>query len=273
MATKIIAELGLNFNGSLDIAKKLIDLACFTECDYVKFQKRTPELCVPEEQKNKPKETPWGTMTYLEYKNRMEFGEMEYKEIDEYCKSRKIKWFASVWDLPSCDFMKAFTKIGKIPSALIVNIELCQYARECFDFLIISTGMSTEEEIEKAVEASKPDVIMHCNSSYPAISEELNLNYIKWLKNKYPHIIQGYSGHEFGLITTIAAVVLGAEWVERHITLKRTMWGSDQLASVEPHGLMKLVKGIRSVEAAMGTGGPRQVLGSELEKRKSLRGT
>ena len=272
MSVKIISEIGINHNASLDITKKLIDLAAFTGCDYVKFQKRTPALCVPENQKNKPKDTPWGVMTYLEYKERMEFGEVEYKEIDAYCQSHKISWFASVWDLPSCDFMKNFVKIGKIPSALITNLELCDYARKCFDFLIISTGMSTEEEIEKAVEVAKPDVIMHTNSNYPALSEELNLNYIKHLQNKYPKIVAGYSGHEFGLIATMVAVALGAEWIERHITLRRTMWGSDQMASIEPHGLMKLVKGIHSVESAMGNGGPRQVLGNELKKRESLRG-
>jgi N-acetylneuraminate synthase len=273
VSTTIVAEIGINHNASLDIARKLIDVASFTGCDFVKFQKRTPELCVPEEQKNKPKETPWGIMTYFEYKKKMEFGESEYTEIDAYCKSHNIRWFASVCDLPSCDFMKKFSKIGKIPSALITDLELCRYARECFDFLIISTGMSTEEEIEKMVEVAKPNVIMHTNSSYPALTEELNLMYIEHLKWKYPHIIRGYSGHEFGLIPTMVAVILGAEWVERHITLNRTMFGSDQMASVEPHGLMKLVKGIRSVEKSLGSGGPREVSSRELEKRKSLRGT
>lgn len=273
MSTAIVAEIGINHNASLDITRKLIDVASFTGCDFVKFQKRTPELCVPEEQKNKLRETPWGIMTYFEYKKKMEFGESEYTEIDTYCKSHNIRWFASVWDLPSCDFMKGFSDIGKIPSALITNLELCKYAREKFSCLIVSTGMSTEEEIEKMIDVAKPDVLMHTNSSYPALTEELNLKYIEHLKQKYPKTIIGYSGHEFGLITTMVAVTLGAEWVERHITLNRTMWGSDQMASIEPHGLMKLVKGIRSVEKSLGSIGPRVVFGSELEKRKSLRGT
>jgi N-acetylneuraminate synthase len=272
MAVKIVAEIGINHNASHDVLTKLIDLAAFTECDYVKFQKRTPELCIPEDQKNKLKDTPWGQMTYLEYKQKMELGEQEYKFIDCHCSTHNIGWFASVWDLPSCDFIWKFVRMGKIPSALITNLELCKYARERFDFLIISTGMSTEKEIEQAMAVAKPDVIMHTNSSYPAVSEELNLRYISHLKDKYPKTTIGYSGHEFGLITTMVAVALGAEWIERHITLKRTMWGSDQMASVEPHGLMKLVKGIRSVEASLGSGGPRQVLGSELIKRESLRG-
>lgn len=270
---KIIAEIGINHNGDIEIAKKLIDVAVISGCDYVKFQKRTPTLCVPAHQRDKLRQTPWGEMKYIDYKKKVEFEKEEFDQIGAYCKNKGIKWFASVWDLPSVDFCAQYEEsIMKIPSALITNLELCQYARENCTTLIISTGMSTEQEIERCVDICNPDVIMHTNSSYPSKIEELNLCYIEYLKNKYPNREIGYSGHEYGLVTTFAAVAIGAEWVERHITLDRTMWGSDQLASVEPIGLMKLVKGIQDVKKSLGVSGPRQVLGSELSKRKSLRG-
>jgi N-acetylneuraminate synthase len=267
---KIIAEIGINHNGSVDLTKKLIDLASLTGCDFVKFQKRTPEICVPEEQKNILRKTPWGEMTYLEYKNKIEFGKKEYDEIDKYCQSKSIGWFASVWDQPSVDFMKQYTDITKIGSASITDLELCNYARKNNNSLIISTGMSTEKEIEDCVNSCDPDVIMHTNSTYPSKVEELNLNYIHWIKNKWNKQV-GYSGHEFGLATTFAAMSMGCTWVERHITLDRNMWGSDQMSSVEPQGLFKLVKGIRDIEKALGAGGPRVLIGSEIEKKKSLR--
>tara|TARA_R110000824_G_C15190966_1_gene674746 strand:- start:963 stop:1781 length:819 start_codon:yes stop_codon:yes gene_type:complete len=270
--TKIIAEIGINHNGSMEQAKKLINASKVAGCDFVKFQKRTPEICVPEEQKGKLRDTPWGEMKYIDYKHKIEFEKEEYDEIEEYCKVIGIKWFASVWDIPSIEFMKGYTNIGKIPSALITDHELMKAAREAFEVLIISTGMSTEEEIEEAVRVGKPDVIMHTNSSYPSKVEELNLNYITHLKEKYPDASIGYSGHEFGLTTTFATIPLGSEWIERHITLDRTLWGSDQMASVEPHGMIKLVKGIKDIEKSLGSTGPRKLLGSELSKRKSLRG-
>jgi len=270
MRVKIIAEIGINHNGSVDLAKKLIDTAVLAECDFVKFQKRTPDLCVPAAQKSRMRKTPWGEMTYLEYKKRMEFGFDEYREIDRYCAARGIQWFASVWDLPSVAFMRRFTNIVKVPSAMLTNDELLVACRTGFDLVILSTGMSTEAEIAHAVEVGQPDVIMHTNSSYPARVEELNLAYIAHLKAKYPHASIGYSGHEFGLVTTFAAAVLGAEWIERHITIDRTMWGSDQMASVEPGGLLKLCKGIRAIEAAMGDGGDRVIYESEYEKREML---
>ena len=272
MKTKIIAEIGINHNGDLNIAKKLIDVAVVAGCDYVKFQKRNPDVCVPEEQKNVMKDTPWGEMTYLEYKHRMEFNKDEYDVIDAYCKEKGIKWFASVWDEDSIDFMSKYTHIMKIPSALITQDNLLYHARERSKYLMISTGMSDEEEIEHAVKVSNPDLIFHTNSAYPSPIEDLNLNYILWLKEKYTDREIGYSGHEFGLIPTYASVVIGATWVERHITLERTMWGSDHMASVEPHGLIKLVKDIRSIEKSMGTKSPREVFDSELEKRQTLRG-
>lgn len=271
MSVKIIGEIGINHNGDLDLCKKIIDSAVLAGCDYVKFQKRNPDICVPEEQKSKPKSTPWGEITYLEYKYKVEFGKKEYDEIDKYCKEKKIGWFASVWDKDSVDFMSQYNSISKIPSALITNKELVEYARSKFDYLIISTGMSTEEEIELAVEYSNPDVIMHTNSTYPSPIDELNLEYLHWLKNKYKRET-GYSGHEYGLVTTFATIPMGVTWVERHITLDRTMWGSDQVASVEPAGLIKLVKGIRDIEKSLGGNSKRQLLRNELSKRKSLRG-
>ena len=273
MKTEIIAEIGINHNGDLDIAKKLIDMAVLAECDSVKFQKRNPELCVPEYQKNQPKSTPWGEMTYLEYKHRTEFGKEEYDEIDKYCKEKNIGWFASVWDKDSVEFMmkNCYTTWAKIPSALITDLELCKYAREHFSTLLVSTGMSTEEEVEECVEACSPDVIFHTNSTYPCPVDQLNLNYINWLQNKYPEKVIGYSGHEYGLTTTFAAVAMGARFIERHITLERTMWGSDQVASVEPIGLIKIVKAIRDIEKALGEVGPRVLLEGEKSKRKSLR--
>ena len=269
---KVIAEIGINHNGSVDIAKKLIDAAALAGCDYVKFQKRTPEICVPEHQKSVIRSTPWGEMTYLDYKYKVEFEKEEYDEIDSYCKEKGIGWFASVWDQPSSEFMAQYVDITKIPSALITDIDLCKRARQDSNTLLISTGMSEESEILDCIIACNPEVVMHTNSSYPSPVSELNLNYIKTLQKTHPDREIGYSGHEYGLVTTFAAVAMGATWVERHITLDRTMWGSDHVASVEPLGLLKLVKGIRDVELSLGDGGPRVCAGVELDKRKSLRG-
>ena len=268
MKVKIIGEIGINHNGDLKICKKIIDSAVLAGCDYVKFQKRNPDICVPEHQKSIMKDTPWGEMTYLDYKYKVEFGKEEYDEIDRYCKEKGIKWFSSVWDSDSVNFMSQYTDITKIPSALITDKELPQYARENFN-IIISTGMSTEKEIEQCIEQCNPDVIMHTNSTYPSPINELNLEYIHWLKKHGKEV--GYSGHEYGLVTTFATIPMGVTWVERHITLDRTMWGSDQLASIEPAGLFKLVKGIRDIESALGGNNKRQILPSELKKSKSLR--
>jgi len=268
--TKIIAELGINHNGSLEIAKKLIDVSIVAGCDYVKFQKRTPDICVPEHQKSKLRITPWGEIKYIDYKNKIEFGQNEYDELYNYVKDKPIDIFASVWDMESVDFMKQYTNIMKLGSASINDLKLCKYVRENCEKFIISTGMSTEEEIVCCIEACNPDVIMHTNSTYPSPVSELNLKYIHYLKDKWDAEI-GYSGHEYGLITTFAAVVLGVTWIERHVTLDRTMWGSDQLASVEPQGLIKLVKGIRDIELALGKVGPRNLFESEKSKKDSLR--
>lgn len=269
----IIAEIGINHNGNIELAKKMITIAKLAGCDYVKIQKRNPEVCVPNNQKDIIKSTPWGEMKYIDYKWRIEFSENDIIELVKYANDINISFFASVWDIDSVDIMKKYTKIGKIPSALITNIDLCKYARNNFDLLIISTGMSTENEIMECINHCNPDVIMHTNSSYPCNVSELNLNYIKHLQNKYPHKIIGYSGHEYGLVTTFAAVAMGAQWIERHITFDRTMWGSDQLSSIEPVGLFKLVKGIRDIESACQyPEGNRILFDNENSKKKSLRG-
>jgi N-acetylneuraminate synthase len=270
--TNIIAEIGINHNGSVDICKKLISTASVAGCDYVKIQKRTPDICVPQDQKNKIRSTPWGEMTYLDYKKRIEFNEDQISELIQYAQQHNITLFASVWDIPSSELMSQYCTITKIPSALITDIELCKHARDNFNTLIISTGMSTEEEIEKCVEACEPDVIMHTNSTYPCPVDEINLKYINWLHKKWPNKQIGYSGHEYGLVSTFASVAIGASWIERHITLNHNMWGSDHLSSLEPSGLFKLVKGIRDVESSMTQEeAPRVLLKSEQLKRESLR--
>jgi len=252
----IIAEIGINHNGDVNIAKKLIDAAFLAGCDAVKFQKRTPELCVPEEQRDVMRETPWGLMSYLEYRHRIEFGQKEYAEIDRYCKEKGIAWFASCWDVPSVDFILQFSPVCyKIASALLTDDRLLQYINSKERPMILSTGMSTIEQIRHAVSLLDQDrlIIAHSTSSYPCNTEELNLRMIQTLRQEFDCPI-GYSGHEVGLQTTYAAVMLGACSVERHITLDRAMWGSDQAASVEPGGFIRLVRDIRIVEQALGDG-------------------
>lgn len=271
---KIIAEIGINHNGDIDICKKLMFISKAADFDYVKIQKRSPDHCVPEEQKKKRKQTPWGEMSYLEYKHKIEFNESQIQELYRYAKEIDIELFASVWDIPSCRLMAKYTTIGKIGSALITNIELCKLARKLFKTLIISCGMSTESEIENCVTACDPDVIMHSNSTYPCPVQDLNLNYIKWLQKKYPHKVVGYSGHEFGCVTTYAAAAMGAKFIERHVTLDRNLFGSDQKSSVMPVGIFKLAKGIRAIEQATKYKPQKRILfEGELKKRKSLRKT
>ena len=256
----IIAEIGINHNGDLDIAKKLIDIAKVAGCDAVKFQKRNPDICVPEHQKSVQRDTPWGRMSYLEYKYKVEFGKEEYDIIDDYCQKRDIAWSASPWDLDSLNFLNQYNlPFIKIPSALLTDIDLVTESAKTSKKLIISTGMSTIEEIDDSVNAIKkanPNcelAILHCNSTYPAPNEDLNLHCIQTLNEKYQCEV-GYSGHEFGLTTTIASVCLGAKIIERHITLDRTMWGTDQMCSVEPQGLIKLVRGVKELSLALGDG-------------------
>jgi len=270
--TYIIAEIGINHNGDLDITKQLIDIAKVAGCDSVKFQKRNPDVCVPESQKSVMRDTPWGRMTYLDYKHKIEFGKEEYDEIDRYCKERGMRWSASPWDLDSLKFLQRYDiPYIKIPSALLTDDDLLQHCRYSGKRIILSTGMSTVSEIDKAVETihNCDYALLHCNSAYPAPNEDLNLNCIKMLKDRYNCEV-GYSGHEFGLSTTIASVCLGATIIERHITLDRTMWGTDQMCSVEPQGLIKLVRGIRELEDALGDG-VKQVTEKEKIIREKLR--
>ncbi len=270
--TFFIGEIGINHNGDLDLAKKLIDVAVIAGCDAVKFQKRTPELCVPAEQRNLMRETPWGIMSYMDYRYKVEFGEKEYAEIDRYCKEKGITWFASCWDEPSVDFIDQFEPACyKIASAAVTNDQLIRYHVDKGRPIILSSGMSTMDEIKHAISLLEPNKILiaHCTSSYPCKPEELNLQMIKTLASEFDCPI-GYSGHEVGLQTSYAAVVLGASFVERHITLDRAMWGSDQAASVEPSGLMRLIRDIRVIEQAIGDG-RKKVYDSELGMIKRLR--
>lgn len=268
----IIAEIGLNHNGDIDIAKKLIDAAVLAGCDAVKFQKRTPELCVPQEQRDIMRETPWGLITYMAYRYRVEFGEKAYTEIDNHCRERGIIWFASCWDEPSVDFIEKFDPAcHKIASASLTDDALLKHIDAKNRPMILSTGMSTMEEIAHAVSLLDPDrlLIAHSTSTYPAKPQELNLSMIHTLQDAFDNPI-GYSGHEVGLQTTYAAVALGACFVERHLTLDRAMWGSDQAASVEPHGIARLVRDIRVIESALGDG-IKRVYESEVPIIKRLR--
>ena len=268
----VVAEIGINHNGSLDIVKKMIDGAKRAGCDAVKFQKRTPEICVPKDQWSIERDTPWGRMTYIDYRHKVEFGKEEYMEIDHYCKKLGIVWFASCWDLEAVDFMEEFDPpIFKTASASLTDSELLKRHAKLNKPVLVSTGMSTMEEIEQAVGLFGFDhlLIAHSTSSYPCKYEELNLRMITTLREKYPVPI-GYSGHETGLSPTWAAVALGANFVERHITLDRAMWGTDQAASVEVDGFYRLVRNIRDIETALGDG-VKKVYESELSARRKLR--
>jgi sialic acid synthase SpsE len=268
----IIAEIGINHNGDIAIAKQLMDVAVETGCDAVKFQKRTPEICVPEEQKSIPRETPWGTMTYFEYKKRIEFEQPEFEQIDAYAKKIGIDWFASPWDVPSVAFLEGFNvPCQKIASACLTDSELLTAINKTKTTTILSTGMSSIEEIDKAVSLlnNVPLAIAQATSTYPAEASELNLRALQTFAEKYK-VPVGYSGHERGLQVTIAAVALGATFIERHITLDRSMWGTDHSASLEPEGLKKLVRDIRIVELALGDG-KKKVYDSEIPIRAKLR--
>jgi N-acetylneuraminate synthase len=269
----IVAEIGINHNGSVELAKRLIQGAARAGCDAVKFQKRTPELCVPREQWHVERETPWGRMTYIDYRHKVEFGKAEYQAVDRYCRELNIMWFASCWDEVAVDFMEAFgPPCYKAASASLTDHLLLQKKKATGRPLIISTGMSTAEEIESAVLKVGTDnlLIAHSTSTYPCPPEQLNLRMITTLKAMYPTCPIGYSGHEVGLSPTWAAVALGASFVERHITLDRAMWGSDQAASVEIGGFMRLVQNIRDVEKALGDGRKR-VYETEMGQRRKLR--
>lgn len=268
----ITAEIGINHNGDLAIAKRLIDIAAEAGCDAVKFQKRTPDKCVPLQQREHMRETPWGYISYLEYRRRIEFGHDEYVEIACYCRERGITWFASCWDEESVDFAEKFDPpCYKIPSACLTDAILLRRVRITGRPIILSTGMSSMAQIRAAVKILGRErlVITHCTSTYPCQLDELNLRLIQTLRREFDVPI-GYSGHEVGLPSSVAAVALGACYLERHITLNRAMWGSDHAASVEPQGLERLVNYIRSVEAALGDGDKR-VYESELPVMRRLR--
>jgi N-acetylneuraminate synthase len=269
----VIAEIGVNHNGSVEIAKELIKQAHHAGVDAVKFQKRTPELCVPKDQWEIMRETPsWGYISYIEYRRKMEFQQEEYAEIDRYCKELGIDWFASVWDEPSIDFLEAFNPVCyKVPSASLTDHGLLSSLQKTGRPVILSTGMSTMEQIRKSVELLDMDklVLTHATSTYPCDPSELNLNMIETLRAEFPCPI-GYSGHEVGLITSVVAVALGACMVERHITLDRAMWGSDQAASVEPQGFERLVKYVHVTQQALGDG-VKRVYDSEMPSLRRLR--
>jgi N-acetylneuraminate synthase len=257
MSIFIIAEIGINHNGDLNIAKDLIDMAIDASADAVKFQKRTIDLVYTKAFLDSPRESPWGN-TQREQKEGLEFGLEEYKEIDRYCNEKGIEWFASSWDLESQKFLKQFDlNYNKIASAMIVYEDLVKEVASEGKHTFISTGMTNENEITKAVEDFRsvncPFTLMHCVSTYPMKDEDANLNSIKTLRNKYDCNI-GYSGHEVGLAVSYAAAALGITSLERHITLDRAMYGSDQASSVEPVGFRMLVAALRKIEQAMGTG-------------------
>lgn len=269
----IIAEIGINHNGSLELAKKLVEEAAAAGCDAVKFQKRTPELCTPRDQWNLQRDTPWGRMTYINYRHKVEFGYDEYAAIDKHCRERNIDWFVSCWDEPSVDFMEQFNPgVYKFASASLTDHALIAKVKATGRPYILSTGMSTMNEIENTVEKFGTDnlIIAHSTSAYPCPPAELNLKMIHTLQQLYPGVPVGYSGHETGLATSVAAVAMGACFVERHFTLDRAMWGSDQAASVEPQGMHRLVRDIRDVEAAAGDG-IKRVYESEMGALKRLR--
>ncbi|NJQ00635.1 N-acetylneuraminate synthase family protein [Streptomyces zingiberis] len=269
----VTGEIGINHNGDLENAFALIDAAAEAGCDAVKFQKRTPEVCTPRDQWEIERDTPWGRMTYIDYRHRVEFDETGYRAIDEHCKKRGIDWFASPWDEESVAFLEKFdVPCYKVASASLTDDGLLRAMRATGRAVILSTGMSTPRQIRHAVEVLGSDniVLCHATSTYPAKAGELNLRVIKTLQAEYPNVPIGYSGHETGLQTTLAAVALGACFVERHITLDRAMWGSDQAASVEPQGLQRLVRDIRVVEESLGDG-VKKVYPSELGPMKKLR--
>ena len=270
----VIAEIGLNHNGDVELAKRLIDVAADAGAQAVKFQKRTPEISTPEHMKSVMRETPWGTMTYLEYRYRVEFNREQYIEIGDHATMRGLAWFASPWDAPSVAFLEDLNTVAyKIASASVTDIEMLEAIAATGKPVILSTGMSTLEQIDRAVETLGTEnlVILHATSTYPLPAEEANLRMIPVLRDRYLGVPVGYSGHETGLQISLAAVALGAVAVERQITLDRAMWGSDHAASLEPQGLEHLVRDIRVIEEAMGDGVKRIFPGEEAPLAKLRR--
>ena len=269
----IVGEIGINHNGQLEIAKSLIEIAVDAGCDAVKFQKRTPEVCVPINQRDQIRSTPWGDMSYLDYRHRLEFDYHEYAEIDEFCKRLNIAWFASCWDIDSVDFIEQFEPpCYKIASACLTDDDMLRFTVNLGRPIVLSTGMSQMKQIRHAVGLCNKNnlLIAHTTSTYPCNADEVNLRMLDTLASEFGCPI-GYSGHEVGLQISIASVAKGACFLERHITLDRTMWGTDQAASVEPDGLKRLVRDVRTVEAAMGDGIKRVYASEEPILRKLRR--
>lgn len=272
----LIAEIGINHNGDMQMTKRLLDATFSAEWNCAKFQKRTPDIAVPEEQKSKLRETPWGTMAYIDYKKKIEFEKQEYDYIDRYCKEKPLVWTASPWDIPSLEFIQSYDiPFIKIPSALNTNEQMirqaCQYGKP----IILSVGMSDLEEMDKTVnwleKYSNGDYILcHTNSSYPSPNNELNLKLIETMKIRYKCLV-GYSGHEINLEPSVIAALLGACVIERHVTLSHEMWGSDQKASLEVHAMPMLKKRIVLACETLGDG-KKKLLDAELKKRHELRG-
>lgn len=274
MHTFIIAEIGINHNGDMALAKKLIDVAVVAGCDAVKFQKRTVDKVYTKEYLDGPRKSPWGE-TQRAQKEGLEFGKAEYDEIDAYCREKGIAWYASAWDVDSQKFLQQYDcKYNKVASAMLTKEELLEEIASEGKYTFIATGMSTFEEIDRAVEIFEkhncPYELMHCNSTYPMPPEDANLKVIRALKDIYKCNV-GYSGHEEGTLVSTCAVAAGATSVERHITLDRNMYGSDQKASIEPYELCKLVRDIRETEKIMGTG-EKVLTEAEEEVKKKLRG-
>tara|TARA_A100001515_G_scaffold43035_1_gene33950 strand:- start:1804 stop:2652 length:849 start_codon:yes stop_codon:yes gene_type:complete len=270
-----IGEIGINHNGDMNIAKKLIDAVNACSWDCAKFQKRNPDVCVPDHQKNIIRQTPWGEMTYIEYKHRVEFSDMEYNLIDNYCKQKPIDWSASVWDYDSLEFLMQYDlPFLKIPSAMMTNKDLVSEVAKSGKTVIMSTGMSSLEEVDRAVEnlfsITEDVVLMHTNSSYPTPKEEINLSLIPFLKDRYKCTV-GYSGHENDLEPTVLAIALGAVVIERHITLSHDMWGTDQKSSLEVLAMDMLRKRSDDINLIMGQP-VKQITESEVSIRKKLRG-
>tara|TARA_Y100001938_G_C8050570_1_gene411463 strand:- start:561 stop:1409 length:849 start_codon:yes stop_codon:yes gene_type:complete len=271
----LIGEIGINHNGDMSIAKKLIDAvnACGWHC--AKFQKRNPDVCVPEHQKNIMRQTPWGEMTYIDYKYKVEFSDEEYDMISEYCAQKPVDWSASVWDFDSLEFLMRYDlPFLKIPSAMMTNKDLVAEAAKTRKPIIMSTGMSSLQEVDEAVDGllaiTGDIVLMHTNSSYPTPKEEINLSLIPFLKDRYGCVV-GYSGHEQDLQPTAIAVALGATVVERHITISHDLWGTDQKSSLEVLAMDMLKKRVSDIGAIMGE--PIKIVTkSEVAIRKKLRG-
>jgi N-acetylneuraminate synthase len=270
----LIAEIGINHNGDIEIAKKMIAMAKRCGWDAVKFQKRNLELCIPKEMRNKNKSTPWGDMTYYEYKKHIEFSKDEYDEIDKFCKHMNIQWFASAWDIDSQIFIDKYNlNYNKIASAMLTHNELLRHVAKKGKTTFISTGMSTWDSIDNAInifeEENCPYILMHCVGLYPCPNDKLNISMINTLKNKYNCSI-GYSGHSPGAIDAIVATVLGANYIEKHITLDRTMWGSDHSASIEEHGMEYIRKHSDNIDSMLGSG-RRYLSNKEIEVSNKLR--